>query len=270
MLLTPLLLDYSNKIPTKPISPINFQLEVNQLTQPELSPIEYQLQITFPHNVNLPRQGQLTFTIPTHQTLQSKVRLQLPPSIGYGINSCYKVEYFEWQRPYQAGRVPYLSKVQKTKVYEEYWRVPTSDNFYILSYKDYNYYKPNQKTETVKLTKSTNTQDNLINNLDVIDIKAITQNGVEFTNWKLVDNSLYWRQYFEPLLNPEPAPLTEPTVFIEWLNGDKPNEGSEYEVNYIKPLSLEDIVYVDLKGKSILSNSYYFNNGWFVNNINTI
>ena len=267
MILTPLLLDFSNKLYSPPVNAINSQLEVNQLTQPELSPIEYQVKITFPaNNIHITgiRQHELTFNIPTHSSLQNKVRIQLPPSIGYGINSCYKVKYFEWQRPYQAGIMPHLSKVQKKKVYEEYWRVPTSDKFYLLSYNDYQYYKANFKTESITLTRDTGTADSLLTNLDVIDIKSIVQGSTQYTNWKLIDNSLYWRPYFEPLVNPVEDPSTEPTVAIEWLDGDKPI--GDYQVNYIKPLTLEDILFIELEGKSILSNSYYFN-GLFVNNI---
>lgn len=267
MILTPLLLDFSNKLYSPPVNAINSQLEVNQLTQPELSPIEHQVKITFPANnthITGTRQHELTFNIPTHPSLQSKVRLQLPASIGYGANSSYLVEYFEWQRPYQAGRVPYLSKVQKRKVYEEYWRVPTSDKFYLRSYRDYQYYKANSKTESITLTRSEGLQDSLLDHLDVIDVQSIVQDNTQYTNWKLVDNSLYWRPYFEPLINPVETPSTEPTVAIEWIAEGTPT--GDYQVNYIKPLTLEDILYVDLEGKSILSNSYYFN-GLFVNNI---
>lgn len=267
MILTPLLLDFSNKLYSPPATAINSQLEVNQLTQPELSPIEYQVKITFPTNnihITGSRQQELTFNIPTHPSLQSKVRLQLPASLGYGVNSSYLVEYFEWQRPYQAGRVPYLSKIQKKKVYEEYWRVPTSDKVYLQSYKDYQYYKVSTKTEYITLTRGANLQDSLLEYLGVIDIQSIVKGNEQYTNWKLVDNSLYWRPYFEPLVNPIENPSTTPTVAIEWLAGSKPS--GEYQVNYITPLTLEDILYVDLEGKSILSNSYYFN-GLFVNNI---
>lgn len=267
MILSSLLLDFSNKLYSSPATAINSQLEVNQLTQPELSPIEYQVKITFPANnihITGSRQHELTFNIPTHSSLQYKVRIQLPPSLGYGINSCYKVEYFEWQRPYQAGRMPHLSKIQKRKVYEEYWRVPTSDKVYLQSYRDYQYYKVSTKTESITLTKSEGLQDSLLNHLNVIDIQSIVQGNQQYTNWKLADNSLYWRPYFEPLVNPVENPSTTPTVAIEWLAGSKPS--GEYQVNYIKPLTLEDILFVELEGKSILSSSYYFN-GLFVNNI---
>ena len=267
MILTPLLLDFSNKLYSPPSTPTNSQLAVNQLTQPELSPVEHQVKITFPANnthITGTRQQELTFNIPTHPSLQSKVRLQLPASIGYGANSSYLVEYFEWQRPYQAGRMPYLSKVQKRKVYEEYWRVPTSDKVYLQSYKDYQYYKVSTKTEYITLNRGANSQDSLLEYLGVIDIHSIVKGNEQYTNWKLVDDSLYWRPYFEPLVNPVENPSTTPTVAIEWLAGSKPS--GEYTVNYITPLTLEDILYVDLEGKSILSNSYYFN-GLFVNNI---
>lgn len=265
MLLTSLFLDYSTNLFTLPVVNIDSQLDVNQLNKPELSAKEYQVKIKFPANTNLPKRGEISFNIPTHPSLQSKVRVQLPPSIGYGINSCYTVEYYEWQRPYEAGKVPYLSKIQKQLVHTEYWRVPTSDKFYLLSYNDYYLYKSNSKVETIKLTRTNTNFDLLIDNLDVIDIKSITQNGIEFTNWKLIDNSLYWRPYFEPLVNPDPTPSTEPTVAIEWLNGDKPVVGSEYEVSYIKPLTLEDIVYVDYENKTILSNYGYANYSLYAN-----
>ena len=254
MLLTSLLLDYSTKIFTYPIENINSQLEINELSKPKLSAKEYQIKIKFPVNYNVVRRKDIEFNIPTHPSLEYKVRLQLPPSIGYGINSCYTVEYYEWQRPYEAGKVPYLSKIQKKLVYKEYWRIPTSDKFYLLSINDYNNYKVNLNTQKVKLTKSNTLQDSLLNNLDIIDIQSINQNIINFTNWKLIDNSLYWRPYFIPLVNSNPPEIDKPTISIEWLEGDKPIEESEYEINYIKPLSLEDIIYVDYENKNILSN----------------
>jgi hypothetical protein len=142
--------------------------------------------------------------------------------------------------------------------------VPTSDKFYLRSYKDYQYYKTNSKVESITLTRESEVTDSLLSNLGVIDIQSIVKGNTQYTNWKLTDNSLYWRAYFEPLTNVDPNPSTVPTVAIEWLTGSKPS--GDYQVNYIKPLTLEDILYVDLEGKSILSNSYYFN-GVFVNNI---
>ena len=67
-----------------------------------------------------------------HSINKNQLRVELEPSIGYGINACYRVEYWEW--------VPVLnspSSIPTTKkVHEEYWYVPSIDSygFYIPNY----------------------------------------------------------------------------------------------------------------------------------------
>lgn len=55
--------------------------------------------------------------------LQNKLRVALPPSIGYGINASYKVEYWEW-RPL----ININAQITNKLLWSEYWYVPSIDN----------------------------------------------------------------------------------------------------------------------------------------------
>ena len=68
-----------------------------------------------------------------HSIGKNTLRTTLTPSFGYGINACYKVEFWEWY--------PLLNStatISKKKVHTEYWYVPTINNtgYYIPN----NYY----------------------------------------------------------------------------------------------------------------------------------
>lgn len=273
MYTTPLLLDFSKtiypnfikkRVPTS-------QQELIDLQEAVISSPNYYLKIYFPVNLsdlNKVKLDSFQINIPLDKTLNNQVRLALPPSIGYGLNSCYKVEYWEWTKPYvpfQFNRAD--TRIMKRQVYEEYWRVPTHDKLTFYDYNSWFTYKPNYKCPPkVIFTRGSTGFDSLLNNLDIINILSISQKiegeeenlcKVNYTNYIITDDSLTWVPPFESLPHPDKPPMHYPansTVAIEWLPGAKPIEGSEYEITYIKPLGLEDIVYIDdLTGKSALT-----------------
>lgn len=84
----------------------------------------YYLKIYSPKDQNLS-----TIKIPIHKSpashLKNKARILLSPSLSYGINSSYKVEYWEW-----VPNIGYTQPPSKTLIKTEYWNIPTLDNNY--------------------------------------------------------------------------------------------------------------------------------------------
>lgn len=265
MINTPLLLDFSNKlfpVEKEKIVPTSEE-ELVELREAVMSSPKYFLKIFYPENFNQYsglKFSQLQINIPLDSVLNNQVRLTLSPSIGDGINACYRVEYWQWQKPFypkQTTRVS--SKITKTKVFEEYWKIPTLDKVYIRDYYSWKNYKPVYKyTSTASLIKEEGIINSLLNNLDIISIQTISQENNKFTNYKIVDDSLFWIPPFELLPIPGvpalPAKPANSTVGIQWLEGDTPIGGESYEVTYTNPLSLEDIVYIDLLGTTVKDN----------------
>lgn len=93
----------------------------------------YYLLIHSPADKNLS-----TIKIPIHKSnfskLKNQVRILLEPSGCYGINSSYKVEYWEW-----IPNIGYSEQPSKRKINQEYWYVPTLDNNFIPQYPFYSY-----------------------------------------------------------------------------------------------------------------------------------
>ena len=269
-MLTPLLLDFSDKsYPNlfKKQTPTS-QQELLELQESIISSTNYFIKIYFPENFtqfNGLKKDQLQFNIPLDPKLNNQMRLGLVPSIGYGVNSCYKVEYWEWSRPFYPGQFKRTdTRIIKKQVYEEYWRIPNFNKKYFYDYLSWKKYIPRYDCPPkLTLIKSDSNLDSLIDHLEIINIISIKQDKQKFTNFRLVDDSLYWVPPFEALPNPMlPATYQAPesTVAIEWLGGVTPEIGTEYEVTYIKPLSLEDIVYIDdLTGKSVLTHHPMYN-----------
>lgn len=59
-----------------------------------------------------------------HSLAKNILRTSLAPSIGYGINSCYKIEYWSWRPLLNSNSI-----ITKTKVNTEYWYVPSLDTY---------------------------------------------------------------------------------------------------------------------------------------------
>lgn len=100
---------------------------------PRLLAPRYYLLIKSPLDQNLP-----TLKINIHKSvsslLKNQARVLLNPSINYGLNSCYTVEYWQW--------VPNLNlstEISKRKIKSEKWLVPLLDINYIPQYPYYLY-----------------------------------------------------------------------------------------------------------------------------------
>lgn len=267
MINTPLLLDFSGYVYPAPysITVPTTEAQLDLITTDVIGSPEYYIKVFPPANAehqNIIKQSAFQFNIPSYPSLNYQVRLALPPSIGYGINSCYRVEYWEWRKPYKQGE-PYnspTSRAIKTKLSEQYWRIPTVDSYYLLSERDYYIYKPRFKyTSNTTFTQTGNTL-NLLNNLDIIVIQSVISNGTLFTNYSLQDDSLFWKPYFAPLVPDNLSHPTAPTVQLLWGTGTIPNVGDIINIEYANPFSLENIIYVDTLDVSIIDMPVHYIN----------
>jgi len=97
-------------------------------TLPYLLAPRYYVTINRPRNQPGP-----AIHVPLHKSptslLKNKLRIALEPSIGWGINGSYKVDYWEWIPNINLPAVP-----TKRKLRTEYWYVPTLDREYVPRY----------------------------------------------------------------------------------------------------------------------------------------
>lgn len=189
---------------------------------------------------------------------QNKVRLLLSPSNGYGINSCYKIEYWMW-RPtinYKKFYKPLY------KILTQYWYVPTiseqnliprysfDSHFSKRGYYSYPYIYE-QSLLTNKLIKVNRTIDNdndlVIDNLidiDSIDVFCFKKEDImsfteELENIKYNFNNETSKWTFD-------QKLVQSTL-IRNQNKVKDLELGEGEIdiniNYIRPLTLNQVLF---------------------------
>lgn len=244
----PVLLDFKNLIlpNTDKIELSSFELE--DLTEATIGNSIYTIKI-FPPVINN-QLGIAPFSfseirIPKVEPYKNKLRLQLQPSIGYGKNACYRVEYWKHTPVYlPQGK---KGRPSKEKCRVEYWRVPSADRSYILNYEMWQSSKlrfNSSNIEVVSFTKDAETSSQTLeNNLDIISIIQITNLGIPFTDFTFTDTSLI--DYENPL------------VSLDWgvtaVNG-------EYQVQYIKPIQHSDLIYQDLSTAVLPANTLPVNN----------
>lgn len=262
---TPLLLDFSQYVypAVYPIPVPTSEAQLDVLKTSVISNPNYYIEIYIPPNhdhQNLNKRAAYRFNIPSDPSLNYKMRLGLPPSIGYGVNACYRVEFWEWRKPFIEGEPYGNNRPIKHKIGEQYWRIPTIDAFYLLSERDYYIYKPRYKyTSNVTFTQ-TGPTINLINNLDIIAIHQVSDTFVPYTNYTIYDDSLFFQPYFTPLVPDGLIHPTNPTVQLVWGVGTIPAIGDSVIIQYANPFSLEDIIYVDPLDKSIIEMPIHYIN----------
>lgn len=263
MTLTPIYLDFQDAFVPQPL-PVTLpktDIEQEALEEAVISSPQYYLLIYYPKTNNLigslPTQP-IKINLPVHPAIRNKVRLLLMPSVGYGMNSCYKVEYWQWTKPYLPTLMQQTtpSKISKVKLKEEYWLVPAIDGTRLLNYRQFINFQPkfdSKNTNTISLVRGAAT-DSLLSNLDVVVINSITQNNVTFSGYTIVDDSLVWKEPV-PLDPTAPVPTTPaaPTVAIDWSAATtQPLAGSTYQVTYPKPATPIDLLYRDEKVGDLL------------------
>ena len=97
-------------------------------TLPYILAPRYYLRIHRPRNQPGP-----SITVPLHKSptslLNNKLRILLEPSIGWGVNGSYRVEYWKWVPNVNLPAMP-----TKYKVRTEFWYIPTLDREYVPRY----------------------------------------------------------------------------------------------------------------------------------------
>lgn len=191
----------------------------------------YTLTIASPHNPN--QTGLLSY-----QTRQIKipdsqlVRIQLPPTVGFGVNSAYEVTYTVYRditSPLQTYYPP-----QKKVIRTEYWRVPNILGQFYDNYSEVEnlLLNPSPVLESISVVRGSADVDELIGDeLKAFAIQRIHQDGLDYTSFQVVPTG------------------------IEWTSEEQPPEGSTYYIQYLKPFEMKDIVYIPQRDDYTLNKS---------------
>jgi hypothetical protein len=201
----------------KRLVPILGVLDLPHEEDPPITGMEQILATRYYLRVYAPERGQAGIVLPTRYDIPMAgvtagvVRLLLPPSIGYGVNASYRVEYVAW-RPLingmKVGGVRPRVRVPERVIREEYWKVPDRRN---------------------KLMRM-----QLVHAMDRDPIPAGIIKPVSVTT--LDGRPLQWDIIEHPLEGTHDKSLRDITIHV-----DIP-VGSEYVIEYMAPLSLGDVV----------------------------
>lgn len=125
---------FIDSIPEWKTEPSN--IEELKLTPTLLSNDRYYYRITIPKVDNL--RGASTSTkqisFAAHRDYRESIRFNLLPTVGFGKNSCYKVEFWKWNKVISSSSV--ITKLNKTKLLTEYWLIPNTDGYYYTNYQE--------------------------------------------------------------------------------------------------------------------------------------
>jgi hypothetical protein len=257
--LTPLLIsieDYSN---TKdPVIPD----DIKQLTRPVYLAPRYYLIIHRPPNNN--QTGYIypdnyRVGIPKYGLLKNTVQLLLPPSIGYGVTSCYRVEYWQWDKivyppGYSMSGIPRRNRYAKhlpsnkySLIKEEYWYIPNEDGS--LNIDDNYAWRPVYRnvvnklrqrliTKTIPMIRSYNP---LYPDMDVLPPglgKEVLQIKSIGSDIPLVDPSIELVSH-ERLVSGD---IVTTDIGLSWGQYAPPLD-TKYDLIYTRPLTLEDVIF---------------------------
>ncbi len=134
-MLTPIFLDLSyiiNPLPQSKSLPQSYE-DLQKYTKILLSEPKYYILIYPPLNqdskVGLTLQYPIQINLPNQTNYKNKIRLELFPSVGYGINSCYRVEYWQYRKPLVPDNLkkPNNTDLVKKYITHEYWHIPLLD-----------------------------------------------------------------------------------------------------------------------------------------------
>lgn len=208
------------------LTPIYIQYQPSYLT-PEAIPEEvdedevrwgepiYSIVINAPVNPNLV--GHLPF--PSRRLVipaDGVIRLSLPPTVGFGVNSSYRVEYYYW-RPviYPEGFTPVSAPAQRLRT--EYWRVPNRLGQFYLSLEQLVRGEAGiVPTEQLSVVRGLDRIDALP--APVFSIQKISAGDVIYSDYALTSVGIKWGEV-------------------------RPAFESSYTVHYYKPFNLIHLLY---------------------------
>lgn len=200
----------------KRLVPILAVVDLPHEEDPPITGMEQILATRYYLRVYTPERGQVGIVLPTRYDIPMAgitagvARLLLLPSIGYGVNASYRVEYVAWRPIINSvkGASKPRVRVPERVIREEYWKVPHSH---------------------CKLM-----QMKLIHAQDRDPIPAGVMNPVSVT--ALDGRPLEWDIIEHPLEGAHDKSLRDISIQV-----DIPI-GGEYVVQYMAPLTLRDVV----------------------------
>lgn len=263
---TPLYIDYESIYPNYLSSnylnlyqddPINIYVNPTILdssditnTLPYLLAPRYYLIIHHPPNNPGPH-----IHIPLHKSpnslLNNKLRILLSPSVGWGINASYKVDYWEWVPNINLPALP-----SKRKLYTEYWYIPTLDSHYTPHFpfdlrlnQWYPHTCPDFYTNSLRTSISLTVQRTIID--DIVSDLITDVNGsnvfcfplnsfISFSENIITENLLFNE---ETLAWTFSKALIGSTLVrdVSQVDGDLLDATVQTTIDYIKPLSLQQV-----------------------------
>jgi hypothetical protein len=207
--------------------PILAVVDLPHEEDPPITGMEQILATRYYLRVYTPDRGRAGIVLPTRYDIPMAgvtagvARLLLPPSIGYGVNASYRVEYIAWRpiingvkvlgQPLTGGKVggtrPRV-RVPERVIREEYWKVPHTGR---------------------RLMRM-----QLVHAMDRDPIPAGILNPVSVT--ALDGRPLQWDIIEHPLQGTHDKSLRDITITVNLPIG------GEYVIEYMAPLSLRDVV----------------------------
>lgn len=204
------------------------------ITKPIALAPRYYIKIKYPDSYNSSSaisSYPYIFNIDKYGTLANIIQLHLLPSIGTDLNSCYKIEYWQWVKVLKplTRRTDIDTDITHKFIKHEYWHIPNNrrrdpcrDNSIELIRKDDDTLLcpdnidrfPDDKTKEIFSIESISTEEGDW-------ILALTEMNAPIrviTNERIVDK-----------------------VGIGWNYGPRP--GTKYKVTYRQPLGIKDILF---------------------------
>lgn len=216
-MLTPIYLQYQpGFLPLIPANPAPLAPSASSLS---LGPAYYTLTIQPPHNPN--QTGLLSTIYPIRIPASQEVRLQLSPTVGFGVNSAYEVTYTMY-RDITSPLADYYPP-QKKVIRTEHWRVPNLLGRFYANYAEIEdeVEQLDSAVESLSLVRGEETIDILEGEQrKAFAIQRIEQDGVVFEDYQITSEG------------------------IEWTSEVQPAEGSDYTVRYFKPFEMKEILYI--------------------------
>lgn len=197
--------------------PILAVVDLPQEEDPPITGMEQVLATRYYLKVYAPERGQVGIVRPTRYDIPMAgitagvARLLLPPSIGYGVNASYRVEYVAWRPVINTVKVngtrPRV-RVPERVIREEYWKVPHS----------------NCKLMRMQLVHAQDRDPIPAGILNPVSVTAIDGRPLQ---WDIIEH---------PLQGTHDKSLRDITIHVDIAIGE------EYVIEYMAPLTLRDLV----------------------------
>lgn len=200
--------------------------------------------------------------------LNNKIRVALPPSVGYGINASYRVEYWEW-----TPLINIDAQITKKLIRTEYWYVPSIDNYsFVAAYPfdtrlNHWYHRTVfiepihepllvDKTITVnRIAQSNQVIDTIITAEDT-DIFCFAPNDIISFTDNVIQETLPFNEQTQTWTFSKTLSSSTIVRDVNKVNGDIITGQVETTIRYIRPLHSSQIVCNERE--DILTDANYF------------